>query len=86
MNDIIKVIKDKIDEGYEANELVVVYGLFNIYSYQHDKISKEGYYLTKYNGQESIPISDILATKEEVDRQDLIRELNKLDVYYLLDY
>jgi len=76
MEKILKAIDEKLQEGYSINNLEVDYGC------PDDELGKEGYYLSKLNGWGCFPITDILCDDTEVNDDELIAMLDKINVSY----
>ncbi|WP_342759453.1 hypothetical protein [Kineothrix sedimenti] len=76
MEKILTEINRKLETGYAALDLEVDFG------YTNGNAEIEGYYLSKLNGRGSIPITEVLCGKEEVDTNLLIEELDKLDIWH----
>jgi hypothetical protein len=76
MNEILEAIQKKFEMGYSNNQLEVDFG------YPNEESETEGFYLSKLNGWGAIPITEVLATKEVIIDEELIKELDKLKVAY----
>ena len=74
MEKILQAIEKKRKIGYSNNQLEVDYG------YPNDEAEEEGYYLSKLNGWGATPITDVLALDNEVNDEELIVELDKMDI------
>lgn len=74
MEKILQEIEEKRKIGYSSNQLEVDYG------YPNNEAEEEGYYLSKVNVWGSTPITDVLALDNEVNDEELIIELDKMDI------
>lgn len=77
MDKILAAIEEKIKLGYSEYVLRVQFGR------PYDDSEGEGYYLAKLNGWGSIPITDVLAKENEVNDDQLIKQLNEMRIKYL---
>lgn len=77
MDKIIAAIEEKIKMGYSEYIIRVEFGK------PYDDSEDEGYYLAKLNGWGSLPITDVLATENEIDDNQLIDQLEIMGIKYL---